>query len=328
VYTHIVALSGAETARARDFRALLESGGGLEAAKAARAILDPLSGGAAAGVREGFEQYASRAMADTPPGCSGGTGAGDAGLRHVFACIGHQGEETPSERVQIKRLWDAAAAAQATATAARAELRALEDAIKEAGSAPSPSEAGRKQQLLARATEAAATAKHKGKTAHALARRAAFRPATGVAEDARSAAAAALAFATRAGANAGIQQARLEKSRAHSQASFLAREAAAAEKELEVPRGASAERPEEEVDDDEEEMAEADKWVQRAKAELATVKQNLNAPRPLLIENPVAHPLLLSCAPHLHRFLNRTIFRWRNRQAATPLLTGIATLRR
>ena len=36
----------------------------------------------------GFEQHASRAMADTLPGCSGGTGAGDAGLRHVFACIG------------------------------------------------------------------------------------------------------------------------------------------------------------------------------------------------------------------------------------------------
>jgi hypothetical protein len=122
VYTQIIDLGDAETARAGDYRALLGSGGGLEAAKTACTILDPLSGDAAADVRGGFEQHAFRAMADTLPGCSGGTGAGDAGLRHVFACIGRQAQETSSERLQIKVLLDAAAAAHAAVTTALAEL--------------------------------------------------------------------------------------------------------------------------------------------------------------------------------------------------------------
>jgi hypothetical protein len=63
--------------------------------------------------------------------------------------------------LQIKGLFDAAAAAHATVTAALAELLALDAATKKAGSAPDPSEA-RKKQLQARAREAAATAKRNG----------------------------------------------------------------------------------------------------------------------------------------------------------------------
>ena len=81
MYTHILVidLSDAEMARASDNRALLKSGGGLEATKAACTIFDPLSGYAAADVREGFEKLVPRAMAETRPGCNGGTGAVNAG---------------------------------------------------------------------------------------------------------------------------------------------------------------------------------------------------------------------------------------------------------
>ena len=272
-----MALSDAETARAGGYRALLESGGGLEAATAARSILDPLSGDAAADVREGFEQQASRALAGAPPGCSGGTGAGDAGLRHVFACLGRQGEETPGERLLIERLFADAAAAQATADAAFAELEALDAAHKEASSEPKPGSSGalEKEQRQARAKEAAATARQKAKQARGLAHRAAFRPTPGVAEEARSAAAAALAFATRAGAIAGIPKAQLAEKRAHACASSAAdAAAAAAEKE---PRGASAEGPEEESDGEsaeDREMAAAEKRVRKAQENYNAVKQN------------------------------------------------------
>jgi hypothetical protein len=117
-----------------------------------------------------------------------------------------------------------------------------------AGSAPDPSEA-RKKELQAQAREAAATAKRNGRQAHALVHRAARRPTKGVAVDARSAAAAALAFATRAGANAGIPEARAAEERARAAASRAAAAAeAAAEKEL--ADGASAERPEEKLNDE------------------------------------------------------------------------------
>lgn len=267
-----MALSDAETARAGGYRALLESGGGLEAATAARSILDPLSGDAAADVREGFEQQASRALAGAPPGCSG-----DAGLRHVFACLGRQGEETPGERLLIERLFADAAAAQATADAAFAELEALDAAHKEASSEPKPGSSGalEKEQRQARAKEAAATARQKAKQARGLAHRAAFRPTPGVAEEARSAAAAALAFATRAGAIAGIPKAQLAEKRAHACASSAAdAAAAAAEKE---PRGASAEGPAEESDGDcaeDREMAAAEKRVRKAQENYNAVKQN------------------------------------------------------
>jgi hypothetical protein len=50
-----------------------------------------------------------------------------------------------SERLQIKGLFDAAAAAHVTVTAALAELLALDTTTKKAGSAPGLSEARKKQ---------------------------------------------------------------------------------------------------------------------------------------------------------------------------------------
>jgi hypothetical protein len=182
--------------------------------------------------------------------------------------------------LQTKGLFDAAAAAQATATTALSELLALGFATKKAGSAPDPSGG----------PEEATTSAGKGGRGNGQTKRqtspCSCVPRSPLANKGGGGGRAECGCSCVGVCNPRGGQSGHPRSpgrgRARAAASRAAAEAeaeAAAEKEL--ADGASAERPEEELDDEDREREDAEEWVRTATAEFATVTQNANAPRPL-----------------------------------------------